>query len=216
MPNEGLSALGGYGRLLTGVAWALLLLGLWVWGRGPADGALPGAATTGDVAAVGRPLLQELPRAHAPLPAARPTAIGIGALGTAHADVVPVAAQTRDGVRDGVLAPPARTPGAVAWDAAGPQPGRPGVAVLAGHGAAGPGRGVFAGLGEVRAGETVRVARSDGGIAEFTVEDVQEYAPTRFDAGRITGAHERGRAELRLVSDDRIVVSAYLTAVSGP
>ncbi|MEV0603985.1 sortase [Streptomyces sp. NPDC050315] len=212
MPNEGLSVLGGHGRLLAGVAWALLLLGLWVWGRGPADGQLPGAATTGDVAAVGRPLLQELPRAHAPLPAARPTAVGIGALGTAHADVVPAAAD----VRSGVLAPPARTPGAVAWDAAGPQPGRPGVAVLAGHGAAGPGRGVFAGLGEVRAGETVRVARTDGSIAEFTVEDVQAYAPKRFDAGRITGAHERGRAELRLVSDDRIVVSAYLSAVSGP
>ncbi|WP_211266538.1 sortase domain-containing protein [Streptomyces ochraceiscleroticus] len=212
VPSEGLPLAGGYGRLLAGVAWALLLLGLWIWGRGPSDGQLPGAATTGDVAAVGRPLLQELPRAHDPLPAARPTAIGIGALGTAHADVVPAAA----GAPSGVLAPPARTPGAVAWNATGPQPGRPGVAVLAGHGAAGPGRGVFAGLGEVRAGETVRVARSDGSIAEFTVEEVQAYSPARFDAARITGAHERGRAELRLVSDDRIVVSAYLSAVSGP
>ncbi|MBZ4014545.1 hypothetical protein CCS38_02000 [Streptomyces purpurogeneiscleroticus] len=88
--------------------------------------------------------------------------------------------------------------------------------MLAGHGAAGPGRGVFAGLGELRAGETVRVARSDDSIAEFTVADVQAYTQARFDAGRITGPHERGRAELRLVSDDRIVVSAYLSAGSGP
>lgn len=47
----------GTGRLLAGVAWAVLLLGLWFWGREITDG--PGgtsAPTTGDVAAVGRPL----------------------------------------------------------------------------------------------------------------------------------------------------------------
>lgn len=43
----------GSGRLLTGVAWAVLLLGLWLWGREATDGS--SAPTTGDVAAVGRP-----------------------------------------------------------------------------------------------------------------------------------------------------------------
>lgn len=44
----------GPGRLLAGVAWAALLLGLWGWG---ADGfAGTSAPMTGDVAAVGRPM----------------------------------------------------------------------------------------------------------------------------------------------------------------
>ncbi|WP_030614210.1 class F sortase [Streptomyces sclerotialus] len=211
MPNEHLAAAGGYSRLLTGVIWAVLLLGLWVWGRGPADGQLP-SATTGDVAAVGRPLLQELPRALAPLPAARPTAVGIGALGMAHADVVPSGPGTRR------VVPPDREQGDVVWDASGPQPGRPGVAVLTGRGGTGPARGAFAGLAEVHAGETVRVARSDGSIAEFTVEDVTVHPAGPSGARRIEAPHERGRAELRLVTDDRprTVVAAYLTAVSGP
>ncbi|HEY9441156.1 MAG TPA: class F sortase, partial [Streptomyces sp.] len=28
----------GTGRLLTGVTWAVLLLGLWLWGRAATDG----------------------------------------------------------------------------------------------------------------------------------------------------------------------------------
>lgn len=50
------------GRLLTGVAWVVLLLGLWLWGREVTD-LRPGASapTTGDMAAVGRPPDAELP-----------------------------------------------------------------------------------------------------------------------------------------------------------
>lgn len=46
----------GAGRLTMGVAWALLLLGLWLWGREVTDVRHGiSAPTTGDVAAVGRP-----------------------------------------------------------------------------------------------------------------------------------------------------------------
>ncbi len=45
----------GSGRLLAGAAWAVLLLGGWLWGRGTPDGPAARHATTGDVAAVGRP-----------------------------------------------------------------------------------------------------------------------------------------------------------------
>lgn len=231
MPNEAVHAAGGHGRLVTGAAWVLLLLGLWVWGRGPTDGALPGTATTGDVAAVGRPLLQDLPPAHAPLAAARPTAVGIGTLAL-HADVVP-----RPADRDGAVRPPsARTPGAVGWYAAGPEPGRPGAAVLVARGGAGggqrgadtgPGRAAFSGLSGVRPGDLVRVSRSDGSIAEFTVESVKVRPRERFDARRLYGGHERGRAELRLIAVQdgvgpggrattaRVVVSSYLSGVSN-
>ncbi|MER6981867.1 hypothetical protein [Streptomyces carpinensis] len=49
--------LSGTGRLLAGLAWVVLLLGVWQWGgdraevpQGPAQ-----PTTTGDMAAVGRP-----------------------------------------------------------------------------------------------------------------------------------------------------------------
>ncbi|MFK8846847.1 hypothetical protein [Streptomyces sp. Ac-502] len=65
----------GRGRMAVGVAWAVLLLGLWLWGRDLTDdGDLPKAPTTGDVAAAGRPIGQELPAAHAPWPPPRAAA----------------------------------------------------------------------------------------------------------------------------------------------
>lgn len=44
MPAHGRSS--GAGRLLTGVAWAVLLLGLWLWGRDLTDVRLGIAAPT--------------------------------------------------------------------------------------------------------------------------------------------------------------------------
>src|SRR4051794_34091049 len=64
----------GTGRLLMGVAWVVLLLGLWMWGREVTDVRQGiSAPTTGDMAAVGRPPRDRLPSAVRPLPpAARP------------------------------------------------------------------------------------------------------------------------------------------------
>jgi hypothetical protein len=46
----------GTGRLLAGLAWLVLLLGVWQWGGAPADAPPgPAAPATGDMAAVGRP-----------------------------------------------------------------------------------------------------------------------------------------------------------------
>ncbi|MFE9171593.1 hypothetical protein ACFYNZ_19055 [Streptomyces kebangsaanensis] len=47
----------GTGRLLVGLAWVVLLLGVWLWGQGPSDVRQPPAApvVTGDMAAAGRP-----------------------------------------------------------------------------------------------------------------------------------------------------------------
>ncbi|GAA0906865.1 hypothetical protein [Streptomyces thermoalcalitolerans] len=47
----------GTGRLLAGLAWAVLLLGAWLWGSsGPSEVQQPPAApVTGDMAAAGRP-----------------------------------------------------------------------------------------------------------------------------------------------------------------
>src|SRR5690349_25039699 len=73
----------GSGRLLTGVAWAVLLLGLWLWGRELTD--VPHgltAPTTGDVAGIGRPPgSADLPPAAKPLKGARPQRVDIPDLG---------------------------------------------------------------------------------------------------------------------------------------
>ncbi|MFE1174561.1 sortase domain-bontaining protein [Streptomyces sp. NPDC058773] len=230
-------------QLLAGVAWAVLLLGLWLWGRDLADGVAAQLATTGDVAAAGRPLgRQAPPHAHAPVPAAattRPVRITIDALGLRGA------ALTERGLDgDGLLtAPPYTSPAPVGWYAEGPQPGEAGAALLvarAGDDRAaadrGPGarRAVFRHLTRLRPGQQVVIQRADGSTARFTVEDVQMHDRHRFDPRKAYAAHDRGRPELRLIADDSgadadrrprqhgtdggnvIVVSAYLTAYQEP
>lgn len=82
---------------------------------------------------------------------------------------------------------------------------------------------VFYKLSAVRPGETVRVIRDDGTVAEFTVDDVQVFPRDHFDAQQAYGVRQSGRAELRLITCggtfDRasrsytanVIVSAYLT-----
>ncbi|MEU6376894.1 class F sortase [Streptomyces sp. NPDC046909] len=209
----------GGGRLLTGVAWAVLLLGLWLWGREVTDirhGI--SAPTTGDVAAVGRPPGIELPPATRPLTPALPQRIDIPGLGVQ----APVVARGLDG--DGAIDPPPYDQaGVVGWYAAGVRPGAAGAALMVGHVDTETRPAVFYKLSALKPGETVRVIRDDGRVAEFTVDDVQVVTRERFDAGRAYGVRQRGRAELRLITCggtfDRasrsytanVIVSAYLT-----
>ncbi|MEU5089640.1 hypothetical protein [Streptomyces sp. NPDC021356] len=61
---SGTARLRGPGRLVAGLAWAVLLLGLWQWGGAAADGhGRPAEPATGDMAAVGRPA-QDDPSPH--------------------------------------------------------------------------------------------------------------------------------------------------------
>ncbi|MFE2278006.1 sortase domain-bontaining protein [Streptomyces sp. NPDC059454] len=195
----------GTGRLLTGVAWVVLLLGLWLWGgeRAGVPAGMSGTAT-GDMAAAGRPPRSELPPAHRPLAAAVPRRLDIPALGV-H---VPVVAGGNG------------RPGAVRRYADGVTPGEPGAALMVGSAALRP-------VDALEPGRTIRVARADAVTAEFTVEDVQVLAHERFDARRAHEPRRAGRAELRLVvcgeEPDRVtgrctadaIVSAYLTG-TGP
>ncbi|MFI1013249.1 class F sortase [Streptomyces sp. NPDC020965] len=222
MPATGRSP--GTGRLITGVAWAVLLLGLWLWGHEIAGG-LGGssAPTTGDVAAVGRPRGVPLPPAHDPVEPARPRRVDIPSLGVAAA-VVPRGLDARGAIDP----PPYAAPRTVGWYGAGTQPGAAGASLLVGHVDTDTDPAVFYGLSAARPGEKVRVTRADGSIAEFTIDDVQVFGRDRFDARKVYGPREGGRAELRLITCggtfDRatrtytanVVVSAYLTAVRAP
>ncbi|MGW8398608.1 class F sortase [Streptomyces lydicus] len=216
------------GQLFTGVTWAVLLLGLWMWGRDlPAGGAAAQLATTGDIAAVGRPWGRPAPpQAHAPVPApaeVRPRRITLGAGGVRDAGIV-----ERVPGRDGALAPPAAAD-LVGRYADGPQPGEAGAALLVGRAAADAGAApaAFRSLTGVKPGERVAVRRSDGSTVRFTVEDVQLFDRRHFDVHRVRAVRARGRAELRLIGSGVrpaghgsrgghggagvVVVSAYLT-----
>ncbi|MFI9832036.1 class F sortase [Streptomyces sp. NPDC051913] len=207
------------GRLLTGVAWVLLLLGLWLWGREVTDVRHGiSAPTTGDVAAVGRPPDVELPPAAHPLAAARPQRVDIPGLGVQ----APVVARGLD-TAGAIDPPPYDQAGVVGWYEGGTRPGAAGTALLVGHVDTETRPAVFYKISTMKPGQTVRVIRDDGRVAEFTVDDVQVVARDHFDAQQAYGSRQTGRAELRLITCggtfDRasrsytanVIVSAYLT-----
>ncbi|WP_031040904.1 class F sortase [Streptomyces sp. NRRL F-5650] len=211
------------GRLVTGIAWTVLLLGLWLWGREATD-VREGVSrpATGDMAAAGRPPDVPLPAAHAPLGAARPQRLEIPALGTA----APVLARGLD-TKGAIEPPPFDQPGAVGWYEAGVTPGAAGTALLVGHVDTETQPAVFYRLSSLEPGQTIRVLRDDARTAEFTVDDIQVLTRDGFDAQQAYGPRDTGRAELRLITCggtfDRttdsytanVVVSAYLTG-TGP
>ncbi|MGW0030880.1 class F sortase [Streptomyces sp. NPDC003314] len=209
----------GTGRLVTGTAWALLFLGLWLGGGGTEEGLLGSSApTTGDIAAVGRPPGAELPPARAPLAPVAPRRVEVPSLGVD----APVVARGLDGT-GAIDPPPFEEPDTVGWFGSGAKPGAAGAALFVGHVDTETRPAVFYGLSAARPGAKVLVTRTDGSVAEFTVDDVQVFPREEFDATKVYGPREPGRAELRLITCggtfDRatgaytanVVVSAYLT-----
>ncbi|MBP3077514.1 sortase [Streptomyces sp. 604F] len=213
-----------HGRLISGAAWAVLLLGLWIWGREVSDGSpLPGSGS-GRPAAVGGAGGADLPPARDPLPGSRPVRVDVPSIGVSSAEVV------SRGLDDaGAVEPPSfDTPDTVGWYDSGPQPGEEGAALLVGHVDTRTRPAVFYTLSATEPGARVRVAREDGTVAEFTVEDVQVLEREGFDAQKAYAPRKQGRAELRLITcggtfdkarntyTANVVVSAYLTGTAAP
>ncbi|MFG2883878.1 class F sortase [Streptomyces sp. NPDC048297] len=209
-------SLTGTGRLTRVLAWAVLLLGLWLWGRDLTG--LPDGPTRGDVAGLGT---FQLPDPAKPLDTALPRRVDIPELGIQ----APVVARGLDS-RGAIDPPPFDQPGVVGWYRGGVTPGATGPALLVGHVDTETGRAVFYQLSTLKPGETVRVVRSDGKVAEFTIDDVRVLPVDHFDAQLAYGPRVPGRAELRLITCggtfDRtshtytanVIVSAYLTGTT--
>lgn len=97
---------------------------------------------------------------------------------------------------NGVLVPPDY--GKAGWYAAGPEPGEPGVAVIAGHVDSKVGADVFATLSQARRGHRIRVGLEDGGTVVYRVTEVEQFARSAFPTRRVYGATEA--PELRLIT----------------
>jgi sortase (surface protein transpeptidase) len=109
----------------------------------------------------------------------------------------------RLGLQDnGTLEVPPGDPGSPAgWYVHSPTPGERGPSVLLGHvNAYGNGPGVFAGLRQLKAGDTIEVAREDGTTATFAVDRAEAYSKATFPTQTVYG--NTAGAELRLITCD--------------
>ncbi|WP_399090587.1 class F sortase [Streptomyces sp. BBFR2] len=184
-------------RRLTGAAWAVLLLGLWLWGG---DTAVARLTATGDIAAAGRPPGPAALRARPSLPATTagaPRTLTVHALGL-HVPLTPGP--------PGTAAPAASEDGPPGWYASGPQPGTPGVAVLLGRGPA------AGGAAHLTPGARVDVRRADGTTARFTVRDVRPHPRDAPLPAEATAARTPHRPELRLITRGPAAPTAVVSA----
>jgi hypothetical protein len=120
-----------------------------------------------------------------------PARVGIPAIGV-DAALAPIGL---DG--SGALVPPADFDQA-GWFAAGPAPGQPGPAVLAGHVDDRTGPAVFYRLEELAAGDQVLITGADGQPVRFTVTRVAAYPKNAFPTAEVYGPTTR--PELRLIT----------------
>ncbi len=73
------------------------------------------------------------------------------------------------------------------WFSAGPAPGEPGPALIAGHIDSVTGPAVFARLGELTAGDPIDIVRVDGSVAPFEVVTVSQHPKADFPSHAVYG-----------------------------
>ncbi|MFD8231356.1 class F sortase [Streptomyces sp. NPDC059696] len=170
--------------LLTGLA--LIRNGSGEFDEGPpqpataaaADSRLPGGTFAGDVR---------------PLPYALPDRVRIPAI-QVDAPIIPVGLDP-----DGwVGAPPPEDPNLAGWFTGAVTPGEKGTAVVVGHVDNQQGPAVFYGLGALKKGHRVEVARQDGKTAEFEIYGVEVFEKNNFPGDRVYAS--KGAPELRVIT----------------
>ncbi|MBB6438666.1 class F sortase [Streptomyces candidus] len=128
-----------------------------------------------------------------PLPSVAPSRVVIPRLNVD----APLIGLTLD--EDGRLAsPPDADQNLAGWYQDGTPPGAVGTSVLAGHVDTAQGPAVFYGLGSLAKGDTVRVPRTDGVTAVFTVDAVELYPADAFPDTKVYGPSDT--PQLRLIT----------------
>ena len=153
------------------------------------------------------------------LPAAKPASLTIPAIDVRAEGITDLGL-----LPDGALEVPGDAT-TVGWFTGAPSPGEAGPAVLAAHVDYKHVPGAFSRLKELRPGEQVRVGRTDGRVAVFTVYRVDRYAKAQFPTDQVYG--DTAEPELRLITCggefdrssgnylDNVVAYARLTGVEA-
>jgi sortase (surface protein transpeptidase) len=97
-----------------------------------------------------------------------------------------------------IQVPPLNRPQVAGWYRLGPIPGQLGPAVILGHVNTRRGPAVFSRLRELQRGDKIQVALSDGSLAEFTVDGVEQVGKSAFPTSRVYGNVDA--ASLRLIT----------------
>ncbi|MFF3440922.1 class F sortase [Streptosporangium sp. NPDC002721] len=172
----------------------------------PAAGQQPVGVTPSSVGPGGldAPLTAAAPTAAPPLPVimppeplksdgVRPRRLAIPKIGV----MAPLMALGVDAKRE-IQTPPLSRPNQAGWYKHGPIPGQQGPSVVLGHVNTKKGAAVFSRLKEIRRGDKIKVSRSDGSLAEFTVDGVEQVSKAAFPSKRVYG--NTGEATLRLIT----------------
>ncbi|OQR62406.1 class F sortase [Streptomyces maremycinicus] len=169
--------------LLTGLA--LIRNGSGEFDIGPPQPASAAAADSRSAGVLGR--------APAALPYALPVRVRIPAI---QVDA-PVTSVGLDA--DGwVGAPPPEDPNLAGWFTGGVSPGEKGTAVVVGHVDNKLGPAVFYGLGALKKGNRVEVARGDGKTAVFEIYGIEVFEKNNFPGDRVYAS--KGSPELRVIT----------------
>ncbi len=97
-----------------------------------------------------------------------------------------------------VDAPPPEDPNLAGWFTGAVSPGEKGTAVVVGHVDNSQGPAVFYGLGALKKGSRVEVARKDGKTAVFEIYGIEVFEKNDFPGDRVYAS--KGTAELRVIT----------------
>ncbi|CAL9357949.1 class F sortase [Streptomyces sp. Tu 3180] len=170
--------------LLTGLA--LIRNGSGEFDVGPPQ---PASAAAADSQAPGGPVAGSVQ----PLPYAVPDRVRIPAI-QVDAPIMPVGLDAEGWVD----APPPEDPNLAGWFTGAVSPGEKGTAVVVGHVDNHRGPAVFYGLGALKKGNRVEIARKDAKTAVFEIYGVEVFAKNNFPGDRVYAS--KGAPELRVIT----------------
>ncbi|MGW1777548.1 class F sortase [Streptomyces sp. NPDC002143] len=180
-------------RAPWGVIALVLLTGLALIRNGSGEFDIGPPQPASAAAADGRTAGGAFGRTPTPLPYAEPDRVRIPAI---QVDA-PVMAVGLDA--DGwVGAPPPEDPNLAGWFTGGVSPGEKGTAVVVGHVDNQLGPAVFYGLGALKKGNRVEVARKDGKTAIFEIYGIEVFEKNNFPGDRVYAS--KGAPELRVIT----------------